>query len=707
MALIVGIDLGTTYTVISYIDSKSRAPQIIKNKNGNLSTPSVIGFTSTDSYVIGEDAKAMEEVGDVNTASFYKLHMGDHNYKISIWGKDYTAMDLSSMFLKRLIEEAEETIGDKIVKAVITVPAYFEDAAKNDTIAAGRAAGLDVMNIINEPTAACVAYGLRDDSTNRKILIYDLGGGTFDVTIANVSKDSINVIGTIGHHQLGGRDWDAAIADWLTERFQDETGIDVSEDSEFAAENMIKAEIAKRQLTTASFADIFVNSGEKKCKIRLTRPEFEDMTSFKLGITINLINELFDDIKLNWSNIDGAVLVGGSTKMPMVRNFIVGKGIKILDGVNPDEAVAIGAAIQANISTYCATLPGNATISSFAMERKDLDLVQLPGAKTISDVIPHSLGMIVESADGHQFVNDIMIPRNTAREKASETKRRQLRVSRKKEDNRLDIYLLQGESEEPINCTVAKKYSFYDIEYVTGGKTVLDITFLHTINGTIDIKAVQSETGVSLNCKEEEIPADMSWVTKSPREVFGSSAPTISGVLVMALDLSGSMSVPKNGIQAIDAAKSAMKNFVQQFSNVNVKIGIVGFSDRTQVMCDPTDNEKKIIRAIDSLSIGLTGGCNAADPLPVMYKLMKPFEGEPFVYALVLTDGVWESVACSSARNMRIEFEQNEFEVIGMGFGGADSTFLKSISTRKELASVDDIANLDSALSSIARVILN
>ena len=342
--------------------------------------------------------------------------------------------------------------------------------------------------------------------------------------------------------------------------------------------------------------------------------------------------------------------------MPMVRNFIVGKGIKILDGVNPDEAGAIGAAIQANISTYCATLPGNATISSFAMERKDLDLVQLPGAKTISDVIPHSLGMIVESADGHQFVNDIMIPRNTAREKASETKRRQLRVSRKKEDNRLDIYLLQGESEEPINCTVAKKYSFYDIEYVTGGKTVLDITFLHTINGTIDIKAVQSETGVSLNCKEEEIPADMSWVTKSPREVFGSSAPTISGVLVMALDLSGSMSIPKNGIQAIDAAKSAMKNFVQQFSNVNVKIGIVGFSDRTQVMCDPTDNEKKIIRAIDSLSIGLTGGCNAADPLPVMYKLMKPFEGEPFVYALVLTDGVWESVSCSSARNIRIEF---------------------------------------------------
>ncbi len=723
MALIVGIDLGTTYTVISYIDSKSRAPQIIKNKNGNLSTPSVIGFTSPDSYVIGEDAKAMEEVGDVNTASFYKLHMGDHNYKISILGKDYTAMDLSSMFLKRLIEEAEETMGDEITKAVITVPAYFEDAAKNDTIAAGRAAGLDVMNIINEPTAACVAYGLRNDSSDKKILIYDLGGGTFDVTIANVSKDSINVIGTIGHHQLGGRDWDAAIADWLTERFQEETGIDASEDSEFAAENMIKAEIAKRQLTTASSADIFVDNGEKKCKIRLTRQEFEDMTSYQLGITINLINELFENIKLSWNDIDGAVFVGGSTKMPMVRNFIISKNIKILDGVNPDESVAIGAAIQANISTYCATLPGNATISSFAMEQKDLDLVQLPGAKTISDVIPHSLGMIVESADGHQFVNDIMIPRNTSREKAFETKRRQLRVSRKKEDNRLDIYLLQGESEEPINCTVAKKYSFYDIEYVTGGKTVLDITFLHTINGTIDVKAVQSETGVNLKCREEDIPADMSWVTKSPREVFGSPAKSeISGVLVMALDLSGSMAAMIQGVKApdlpgglayqglvvaLDLAKSAMINFVDQFSDVKVKIGIIGFSDMCMVMCEPTDDKKIIMEAIGQLKVQLTGVGNDASPLQFMYDMMKPFVGEPFAYALVLTDGMWNSHACDCARRMQSDFKRMGFEVIGMGFGDADEEFLKDISTRTELANVDDITNLDSSLSSIARIMLD
>ena len=167
MALIVGIDLGTTYTVISYIDQVTKEPRIIKNKKGNNTTPSVIGFTSENEYVIGEEAKSMEEVGNVNTASFYKLHMGDHGYKVTLYGKEYTARELSGLFLKRLIEDAEQTMREKISRAVITVPAYFEEAAKNDTIAAGQAAGLEVMNIINEPTAACVAYGLKEDGSDK------------------------------------------------------------------------------------------------------------------------------------------------------------------------------------------------------------------------------------------------------------------------------------------------------------------------------------------------------------------------------------------------------------------------------------------------------------------------------------------------------------------------------------------------------------
>ena len=707
MALIVGIDLGTTYSVISYIDPVTKEPKIIKNSKGNNTTPSAIGFTTPNCYVIGEDAKVMEEMGDVNTASFYKLHMGDHNYKIRIMNRDYTAMELSSLFLKRLIEDAERTVGDKITKAVITVPAYFQDAAKNDTLEAGKAAGLDVLNIINEPTAACVAYGLREDGQDRNILIYDLGGGTFDVTIASVKSDSISVIGTIGHHQLGGRDWDVAVTEWLTSKFYDETGIDISDDAETISANMVKAENAKKQLTNASVAEITVDNGEKKCKFKLTREDFEELTSYQLGITTDLIDQLFESVNLSWKDIDGAVLVGGSTKMPMVKNYITDNNIRILDGVHPDEAVAIGAAIQANISSFCARLPGKKAMSSLGMKSTDLNLSMLPGAKTIDDVIPHSLGMIAESADGESFVNDIMIPRNTSCKNANVTKRRELRVSRKKDMNHLDIYLLQGESDQPIECTVAKKYSFYDIDYVDGGKTILDITYMHTINGTIDISAVQTETGKPLKLKEEPIPADMSWVTKTPAEVWGASAAPISGALVMALDLSGSMGVNVGTGTALDAAKTAMREFADQFKDEDIKIGIVAFSDKTKVMCSPTDNQRKIEKAINDMDLCMTGICNAADPLSTMYSELRPFEGDTFVYAIVLTDGAWESGACSSARNMKKKFVKSNMEIIGMGFGGADIGFLKDISTRDELASVDDISNLNANLSSIARVIMN
>lgn len=707
MPRIVGIDLGTTYSVIAYIDDSTKDPVIIKNKNGNYITPSAVGFVGDGSYVIGEDAKAMEEVGDVNTASFYKLHMGDHNYKYKFLGKTYTAKDLSSLFLKRLIEDAEKTIGDKITKAVITVPAYFEDAAKNDTLEAGKAAGVEVLNIINEPTAACVAYGLREDGNGRKILIYDLGGGTFDVTIANVKSDSIDVLGTIGHHQLGGRDWDSAVADWLADKFLDETGTDLSEDSEMAATLMIKAEKAKRQLTASSVTEITVDDGNNKCKFKLTRGEFEDLTAYQLGITTDLIDELFSNINLTWKDIDGAVLVGGSTKMPMVRNYILGNNIKILDGVHPDEAVAIGAAIQANISNICATLPGKKTMSSLGMKRNDLDLARLPGARIINDVIPHSLGMIVENADSSRYINDIMIPKNTPCSKARETKRRELRVARNKSLNHLDIYLLQGESTEPVNCTVAKKYSFYDIDYVDGGKTVLDISFMHTINGTIDIKAVQTETGRELLFKEEEIPQDMSWVSRDPREVMKENTPPVTGALIMALDLSGSMYLRTNGVTAIDAAKTAMINFVDQFSTSDIKIGIIGFSERNRVLCEPTNNKNAVVKAIKSLEIGMTGIENYADPLPEMYKALRKYAGEPFAYAIVLTDGEWAPGACSSAVRAKKSFVSSGIEVIGMGFGEANQQFLKSISTREELANVDDITNLNANLSSIAKVILN
>ena len=705
MSLTVGIDLGTTYSVIAYIDSVTKKPTIIKNRYGSPTTPSVIGFNSDGSYVIGEDANTMKEAGDINTASFYKLHMGNHSYKISLYDRQYTAMDLSSLFLKRLVEDAEKTVGQKIKDAVITVPAYFEEAQKNDTIKAGEQAGLNVINIISEPTAACVAYGLNEDGINRKILIYDLGGGTFDITIAQVNKSSIEVLGTNGHHQLGGRDWDFAICEWITSSFYEETGIDISEDKEIIAINMSKAEKAKKQLSVTNFTDITVDNGEKKCKFRLTRDIFESLTSYQLGITTDLIDETFEEIGIYWKDLDGAVLVGGSTKMPMVRNFIRNNNIPILEGVHPDEAVAIGAAIQANISNYCALLPGDKKKSSFALGNSDkMNLNQLPGAKMIKDVISHSLGMIVSNEDETKFVNDIMIKRNTSINNAHTTKKRELRVSKDINKNILDIYLLQGESDEPIDCTIAKRYCFFGIEFIPGGKTILDITFSHTINGMIDISAVQTETGKTLKFREESIPEDMSWITRSPRELYSETVTSVHqfGVLIMALDVSGSMSG-----STMEKAKKAMINFVSKFEDSNIEIGIVAFSDSTIEICEPTHNYKKVNNAISSLDCNIhgIGYGNQADPLPLIFKTLKRFKEYKFIYTIILTDGVW----CSQLEALKSKnsFVKNGFEIIGMGFGTADINFLRKLSTREELAKVDDISLLNENLSSIAKIINN
>ena len=705
MSLTVGIDLGTTYSVIAYIDSVTKKPTIIKNRYGNPTTPSVIGFNSDGSYVIGEDANTMKEAGDINTASFYKLHMGDHSYKISLYDRQYTAMDLSSLFLKRLVEDAEKTVGQKIKDAVITVPAYFEEAQKNDTIKAGEQAGLNVINIISEPTAACVAYGLNEDGINRKILIYDLGGGTFDITIAQVNKSSIKVLGTNGHHQLGGRDWDFAICEWMTSSFYEETGIDISEDKEIIAINMSKAEKAKKQLSVTNFTDITVDNGEKKCKFRLTRDIFESLTSYQLGITTDLIDETFEEIGISWKDLDGAVLVGGSTKMPMVRNFIKNNNIPILEGVHPDEAVAVGAAIQANISNYCALLPGDKKKSSFALGNADkMNLNQLPGAKMIKDVISHSLGMIVSNEDETKFVNDIMIKRNTSIDNAHTTKKRELRVSKDINKNILDIYLLQGESDEPIDCTIAKRYCFFGIEFIPGGKTILDITFSHTINGMIDISAVQTETGKTLKFREESIPEDMFWITRSPRELYSETVTSVhqSGVLIMALDVSGSMSG-----STMKKAKKAMINFVSKFEDSNIEIGIVAFSDSTIEICELTYNYKKVNNAISSLDCDINGigYGNQADPLPLIFKTLKRFKKYKFIYTIILTDGVWCSQ--SEALKSKNSFVKNDFEIIGMGFGTADINFLRKLSTREELAKVDDISLLNQNLSSIAKIINN
>ena len=642
-----------------------------------------------------EDGKSELEFGNPDSASFYKLEMGHPDYSISLCGKTYNASDLSAMYLRELVREVGEASGQKIDKAVITVPAYFADPERTGTLRAGEQAGLNVLGIINEPTAAVIAYGLKKQDDMHNVLIYDLGGGTFDVTVARIEHEKITVIGSAGEHFLGGKNWDVAVTNWVAEQFEEEFDESFAGDKETFNACMVKSEKAKRQLSNAPYADISIEYEGHTGKYRLTNELFKECTIDLLDITKNTINNLFEDIGMSWAQIDGVILVGGSTKMRMVSEYIVEMtGKPPLHGVHPDEAVAIGAALHA-ASIDVQSSPRRIIGELFG--RTEEKKIEIPGLMEFEDVMPHSMGMISISADGRRFVNDVMIKRNTPLKDAYVHKIRELNVSRREEYNEMEIYLLQGDAECPLDCTIAKKYVFDKIAYVDGGVTKMDICYYYTKNGTIAIEAVQTETGKQLKYREEPIPEDMSWVMMDPDEYFKSTVKTVpvEGCIYMALDVSGSMMG-----EPMQLAKQAMLNFTRQFAEKDVKIGIIAFADRVQVLQEATSNQRKIETAISQLRVGLGGG-NDAEPMTDMLRLMKKFRGDPFVYALILTDGQWCSSPCNTCRRLKPAFVKEGFEVIGLGFGTADEGFLRDISTRTDFASVEDINQLDAKLSEI------
>ena len=702
--LTVGIDLGTTYSVVAYIDPATKTPAVIPNRLAQRTTPSVVAFSPDGGVTIGSDAKTSAEMGDPNTASFYKLEMGSRSYKINFFGTDMNAAELSGRFLRELISQCEKTVGRRIARAVITVPAYFEDPERNATMLAGRLAGLEVIGIINEPTAAALAYGLKETERVRRILIYDLGGGTFDVTVAEVSADEITVLGSAGNHYLGGKNWDEVICSWLCEQFSDEFGTDPSEDKETYNSLMVKAEKAKKLLSSSEYADVTVTYEGQSGRYRLTESIFRELSADLLDITHKTVVRLLDDIGTDWAGIDGVILVGGSTKMKMVPDYIKRMtGKEPLKGVDPDEAVAIGAAIQAQTEEYCAVKKtGLLTVQqrSFltAHDNSAYNMSLLKGAKFISDVTAHSLGMISVSEDGRRFVNDIMIKKNTPLCNAAVVKRRELSVNRG--GNELEIYLLQGDAPRPTDCTVAKKYVFSGVEYVTGGKTLLDITYRYTPDGVIDITAVQTENGKPLTRREEPVPEDMSWADGVPESSMLSVRSPNEGVLYLALDLSGSM---EGG--PLHYAKEAMKGFVEEFDTGRINIGIACFAEKAKIRLDATDNKKAINKAIDSIEKCDVGRGTSAEPLTVMLPRIRKYSYAGFKYAVVLTDGSWYDGADKKALKIKEEYLRNGIEIVALGFGKAKYEFLRELSTREDLAEVEDIARLDKMLLKIARMI--
>lgn len=694
MGIRVGIDLGTTFSAVARIDPNTGKPMVIKNSFGSATTPSVLCFERDGNILFGEDAKNMQSVGDTNAIAFFKRSMGKDMFSVDILGKTYNATDLSAILLQKLKEEAEQQIGEKIDAAVITVPAYFTHKERAATIEAGKRAGLEVIAIINEPTAAAFAYGLNDKKEEQTVLIYDLGGGTFDVTLAHINQNEISILGSDGDHELGGKDWDDCIARYLASEFLEKYGADLSDDPEMVASLLVTAENVKKQLTSKDMVSVPITYQDIRGTIDITEETFESISQFLIGTTKDVTERLIDSVGISWNQIDGVILVGGSTRMRMVHNYVYEmSGKPPLGGVNVDEAVALGAAIRANITDKGETV---ATLGGLFGRVKSNGL-SIQGAKAVTDVTAHSLGMISISSDGEEYINSIIIKKNT-KIPASNTRPFNLRTRAK--DNELEVYVLQGEYKRPLDNTIINKYVISKIERTSPPNSVIEVTYEYTANGVIEVSAVQKETGKKLPIKIEPVPEDMSWTDLSPKDnMTGGDMPSVD--VMLAIDLSGSMSG-----EPTRKAMNAMDDFVKQMDGDYTRIGIIAFADTTKVILQPTDDFKAVHNTISRLESVDVGICNDAEPFTSAYGVLNGGfmrKESDIKYIVVLTDGCWNntSTAISAAKKCH----KAGIEVMALGFGSADHAFLKKIASTDEFASITDLSDLGGSFSKIAQAI--
>jgi molecular chaperone DnaK len=399
MSKVVGIDLGTTFSSIALVNQHGK-PEIIPNREGERIMPSVVLFDG-DIPIVGSIAKRSAIANPLNVVQFVKRQMGNPSWKFRTEnGEVYTPEEISAMILKRLKEDAETMLGEKIHDAVITVPAYFDDAQRKSTQDAGRIAGLNVLRIINEPTAAALAYGLDKIEQKQTILVYDLGGGTFDVTIMRLGGGGIEVVATGGDKNLGGFDWDNEIMTFLNEEFQKQGGLDLFDDPTLEQDLRDKAEIAKKTLSSREKTNVFLSAGGKNASITLTRAQFEELTKPLLNRTASIMEFVLEDAGLQWKDIDKILLVGGSTRMKAVPELIEKvTGKKPSMEVHPDEVVSLGAAIQAALLQV---KEGKGDL----VEREDFPLVE------IQDVNSHSMGIVVLN-EQRKEVNAIVLKKDT------------------------------------------------------------------------------------------------------------------------------------------------------------------------------------------------------------------------------------------------------------------------------------------------------
>src|SRR3954463_588668 len=548
MSKIIGIDLGTTNSCVSVLEGGE--PKVIPNPEGNRTTPSVIAFKNGERQV-GEVAKR-QAITNPNTIISIKRHMGT-NYKVNIEGKDYTPQELSAIILQYLKSYAEDYLGEPVTKAVITVPAYFNDAERQATKDAGRIAGLEVERIINEPTAAALAYGLDKTDQDQTILVYDLGGGTFDVSILELGDGVFEVKSTAGDNRLGGDDFDQVIIDYLVEQFKKDNGIDLSQDKMALQRLKDAAEKAKKDLSGVASTQIslpFITAGAAgplHLEVSLTRAKFDEISANLVERTMGPVRQALSDAGLTASQIDKVILVGGSTRIPAVQEAIKkATGQEPHRGVNPDEVVAMGAAIQGGVITG---------------DVKDVVLL---------DVTPLSLG--IETMGG---VFTKLIDRNTT----IPTSKSQVFSTAADSQTAVDIHVLQGERPMANDNKTLGRFQLSDIPPAPRGVPQIEVNFDIDKNGIVNVRAkdlgtnkeqqitIKSSTGLSDEeiqkmVKEAEINAEADQKRKEEVELRNEADQLVFTTEKTVKDLEGK--VDEAEVAKVNEAKDALKQAIEK-----------------------------------------------------------------------------------------------------------------------------------------------